>query len=516
KYQDILNAYKSVKKEELVAFANEWYGDTYITVFKREGIDTTIAKITKPQIRPIELNKGKESTWLKEHAYQKVEPVRPQFLNFETDLQRTKTESGMEVFYVQNKENDLFSLYYVLEMGSYHDLKTAFAIDLLPYLGTTTYSPEELNKKFYELAADFGVVSSTDRIYVYLDGLQKNFDASLELFEHLLRNAKPDQDALDALVARTLKSREDAKKSKRSILFGAMLNYAMYGEDNPYTYRLKKEELLQLKAEELTELIKGLLDYQHLAFYYGPESLKGVSDILQTKHQVPAVAKPYPTKKTFTFQNAPKKDVVYFVDFDMVQAEVIWLKNSGAYDENMVPVATLFNEYFDGGMGTIVFQELRESKALAYSTYANFQLASDPTKPNYVMAYIGTQSDKLMDAVPAMVNLFNTPPSDELAVRKARSSIKQQIETRRVIEEDIFFSYLQAQRMGRTYDINEKVYQQLDELGMPEITQFQEQYFNEQAFYYCVLGSEKKINKKDLKKIGKVKILKLEDIFGKE
>ena len=34
------------------------------------------------------------------------------------------------------------------------------------------------------------------------------------------------------------------------------------------------------------------------------------------------------------------------------------------FDPNIYPVATLYNEYFGGGMNSIVFQELREARHL--------------------------------------------------------------------------------------------------------------------------------------------------------
>lgn len=516
-YQKILDAYKSIKKADLVEFANKYYKEeAYFTVFKRDGVDTTIVKITKPEIRPIELNKDKESKWLKEHVYQHVAPITPRFMNYQEDLKSAKTESGLDLFYVKNGDNNLFSLYYVLEMGRFNDLKTAFAIELLPYLGTDTYTADELNLQFYKLAANFGVVSGNDRIYVYLNGLQKNFDASLELFEHLLHHAKPDQEALNALVARTLKQREDDRKSKGAILFGAMRNYAMYGKDNPFTHRLKKEQLEMLKAEELTGLIHELLDYEHYIFYFGPKELSDINASIQSRHTVPVRRKAYPQAVEFKMKKAPRKDKVLFVDFDMVQAEVLWLRNAGAYSEDLVPLASMFNEYFDGGMGTVVFQELRESKALAYSTYARFNLASKPSQPNVVMAYIGTQSDKLADAVPAMVNLFNTLPSNHDAIQKAQRSLKQSLETNRVLDEQIFFSYLTAKRMGRDYDINKIIYDQLNAINLSMVSDFQSRYFAKKAFYYCILGSKDKIDKKLLKKFGKVKILSLDEIFGEK
>lgn len=515
-YQVILNGYKSVNKKQVVDFANKYFTKgNLITVYKREGIDTTIKKIEKPKITPIELNKNSESQWLKTHAYQNVKNIEPRFLNYKDDLETKKTSNGLDLFYIKNKENGLFSMYYVLEMGSRNDLKTAFAIDLLPYLGTDKYTVDELNKKFYQLAADFGVTATSDRIYVYLNGIDKNFDASLELFEHLLRNVKPNQEALDQLVARTLKDREDARKSKRSILFGGMQSYALYGEDNPYKYKLSEAELKGLKAEDMTQLIKGILDYEHYIFYFGPKTIDDVAGAIAGKHSVASELKPYPAVKTFKHNPAPKENIVYFVDYDMTQAEILWLRNSGKYEIESEPISSLFNEYFGGGMGTVVFQELRESRALAYSAYSYFNTANRPDDPNYVMAYIGTQSDKLNDAIPAMNQLFNNPPTNDDIIRKAKLSLKQQLETNRTLEESIFFSYLSAKRMGRDIDLNSYIYDRLDKLTLSDVATFQQDNYMLKSFYYCIIGSKENISMDDLKKFGKVTVLSLDDIFGK-
>ena len=57
------------------------------------------------------------------------------------------------------------------------------------------------------------------------------------------------------------------------------------------------------------------------------------------------------------------------------------------------------NEYFGGGMSSIVFQEIRESKALAYSVYSTYTLPKDTNTSHYLMSYISTQADKLSEAV---------------------------------------------------------------------------------------------------------------------
>ena len=51
----------------------------------------------------------------------------------------------------------------------------------------------------------------------------------------------------------------------------------------------------------------------------------------------------------------------------MAQAQVGARFAVGTYDEQMTPMAQLYNEYFGGGMAGLVFQELREARAFAYS-----------------------------------------------------------------------------------------------------------------------------------------------------
>ncbi|WP_254517720.1 insulinase family protein, partial [Salmonella enterica] len=82
----------------------------------------------------------------------------------------------------------------------------------------------------------------------------------------------------------------------------------------------------------------------------------------------------------------------------MVQSEIRWVRNDGVFDPALMGKITLFNNYFGGGMGSVVFQTIRESKALAYSTYA-FYSAPDRADKDYAMvAYVGSQADKMNDA----------------------------------------------------------------------------------------------------------------------
>src|SRR5690606_9315942 len=130
--------------------------------------------------------------------------------------------------------------------------------------------------------------------------------------------------------------------------------------------------------------------------------------------KIPTKLTPLKYEQKFSFKNIDS-NVVYFVDYDMVQAEVILLSKSINYNAEDVPVVSLYNEYFGGGMGSLVFQEMRESRALAYSVRSQYAMPGRLNEPSYNFSYIGTQSDKFKEAVVGMQDLLNNmPKSPEL------------------------------------------------------------------------------------------------------
>src|SRR5690606_23021831 len=120
----------------------------------------------------------------------------------------------------QNKDNNLFKLYYRYEMGSWNNKLLPIAAEYLQYLGTDKMSAEEVSKAFYKLAASYNISTSGEITTVSLDGLQDNFKEAVSLYENLIANCKADEEALAGLKARMRKNRENAKLNKGDIMNG--------------------------------------------------------------------------------------------------------------------------------------------------------------------------------------------------------------------------------------------------------------------------------------------------------
>jgi len=504
---------KKVTKQEVVDFANKWYKNDYVIVYKRIGEDKNIIKVQKPPITQVTINRNDISPFAQSILNAAAKPIQPVFLDYKKQIQEVDLNHKVPLYYLKNTENERFTMYYFLDMGKDNDTRLPMAASYLQFVGTDKYTADQVSEAFYKLAASFGVSAGMDRTYIYLSGLQENFEATLSLFEELLHHAKPDQKALDALISNTIQERENQKKDKNVILNRGMVFYAKYGPKNPFNNNLSNEELKKLKAEDMVAYIKELTSFKHKVYYYGPEKADNISAILDQKHKTPDVLKDYPAAYPFAAQNNTENKV-YFTDYDMVQANIYWVAKADPYSVKELPTTSLFNEYFGGGMGSIVFQTLRESKALAYSTTSRYETPSRRNDPFFTTAFIQTQADKLNEAITGMNDLLQTMPETDVLMENAQRGLKSQLEAQRIIRNDILMNFDQAQRMGNDHDVRKDIYDNIGKLGMKDLEKFHKENFEDKKYTYCVLASKQKINVADLSKYGKVEELSLEQIFG--
>ncbi|MDR0796802.1 MAG: hypothetical protein LBE79_12275 [Tannerella sp.] len=79
---------------------------------------------------------------------------------------------------------------------------------------------------------------------------------------------------------------------------------------------------------------------------------------------------------------------------------------------------------------------------------------------------------------------------------------------------NILWDYLNAKRYGYTTDARKDIYDKVPGMTMQDVIDFQTKYLKNKPLTYCILGDIKDLDMDALKKIGKVTILKQEEIFG--
>ena len=504
---------KKITKEDVVAFANRFFADGYVTVFKRQGEDTTQKKIEKPAITPIPTNRDLVSPFVKEIQESEVEPIQPVFLDFQQDLAHFQSKQGLPVIYKQNTENDLFELRFRFPFGQQDDRRYDVAASYIDFLGTQSKTPAEVKQEFYKLACNYAVSVNRDEVQVALSGLSENMPQALALLEDLLQHAKADQQAYDDLVGLILKNRQDQKADQGSC-FQALNYYTLYGERNAFRDEMGEKELRETLPQTLLDLLKQLATYEHEVLYYGPLSQKELDNCLAEAHHVETPWKTAPKGEPYQLQLTTQPAVILApYDAKNIYMRMYW--NEGRQTNlNEWAIIDLFNEYFGGGMNGIVFQELREARGLAYNAFANYTTPSRKGEPEYFFTHIITQNDKMMDCIRQFREITDRLPQSEAAFQIAKDALIKKMASQRTTRFGVIQAYLAAQKLGFDYDVDNKVYEDLQGLTLKDIADFEQKQMAQKTGHYFILGNEKELDIKSLEQIAPIRRLTLEDIFG--
>ena len=509
-----LDRMAGMTKDQIVDFAKRHLLDNnFVCVYKRMGEDTTAKKIDKPAITPIPTNRDKQSDFVRNILSEIVEPIHPQFVDFSKEMTIDQTSKKLPLLYKHNDLDDLFSLSYKYDFGNTADNRYETALSYLDFLGTKKMTATEFKQRLYKLACNISMNVRDTETYLTLSGLSENMPEALKLVEDLMQNAKVDEEAYKSMVDVILKSRNDAKQSQEEC-FNRLNEYGMYGPRNEYTNIMSAQQLRDTKPADLLKLVKGMKDMEHTVVYYGPMTQKELDKCLSKVHKTKKKLAEVPMNDDYMAEQTPRTEIL-LAPYEAKNIYMVQYHNEGTmWRPDHAATINLFNEYFGGGMNGIVFQELREARGLAYSAAAYYRQPSEKAHPEYAMTYIITQNDKMMDCVNEFNKIVGTIPQSENAFALAKESLMKKLASRRTVRGNVLGSYLAAQRMGINYDINSKVYEMLPSLKLQDIVNFEKQTMANKPYRYLILGDEKELDIEALEKIGPIRRLTLEEIFG--
>ncbi len=507
-----LDRLEKITKQEIIDFAKKYLRrDNYVVIYKRKGKPTDIEKIKKPKITPILINRTDKSDFVKMIEERKINPIDPVFVDV-TKIGYSFLENNTKIYHTKNNDNELFTLNYVIDMGVYQDKYLNIAFSYFEYLGTNKLTPEQIKEEFYKIGCTFNMSAGSNRSYITISGLSKNIEAAMNLFEEIIKNAEPNQEALDNFISDILKSRENAKHNQNAI-FSYLVTYGIYGTNSPvFATKLSTKDLKAITPEQLIAKVQEWMNYKQFIIYYGPDNVATVSKSISKYHNLKNL-KEVPKEVVFK-EDVPTKNRVYVVHYESPQVNLYTMSFGNKYQKEIASTIRLYNEYFGGSMNSIVFQEMREARALAYTAMSQY---SSPSDTNYLyqnVSYIACGTDKLVQSIETFDELMKNMPEIESAFNIAKESTINSYRTSRITKDNVIWAFLGWQKLGLTEDPRQQTFEGLSPLTLKDIKQFQQEYVTEKPRTFVIMGNTKEMNMKYLKKIGKLKVLKLENIFG--
>ncbi len=509
----MLDRLAKITKADVVEWANKYLGEnSYVVVYKHQGVNPRNNKIIAPAITPIATNRDKQSDFLTEISGSYVAPIEPVFVDYEKDLSKSEFSKGIEMLYKQNENNDIVTAALRFETGNSTNPALSLAFEYLSYLGTPTRSADEFALEEYQIAGNHSFNVGDNSTTITVNGLSENLGQMLDIVEDLLLNAIPDEDILNNLKADELMARQMAKANQNSCS-SALNRYVIYGQEYIRSVTLSDEKLMSLSSDELLSLVKDFIKKEHTILYYGPQSEADAKKVFEGHHHYSD--NPEKLDKKYTQKQLVNQSKVYIAQYDSRQFNYIQYSDRGEkFSMKDVPAIELFNEYFGGGMNTIVFQEMREARALAYSAGAFLSSPSFKDDTYSFYARIGSQNDKLKAAVEAFDLIINEMPESDKSFQIAKAGLESVLRTNRTTGMAVLNSYLNARELGLTEPLAKVVYDNLADLTMADLLACQKKWIKGRTYIYGILGDSKDLDMKYLNTLGSVQEVSLDELFG--
>lgn len=509
---DEIDNMSKITKKEVVDFANQLFKDNnYVVVYKHQGAQRDVQKVEKPPITPVVMNRDYESDFFKEVKNMSVNNIEPSFVNYDKDLQHGNMKSGNEILYVNNKQNNRFDISFEYSYGYACDKKAQIINTFGGKLESKNMKQSEIKKQMYDLACQYSISIQDDKAYVSISGLSDNFEKALKIVEDIINNPSIEKTTVDNSIKDMQKRRKDAKANQNSCA-SALYSYGSYGKD-ALKYTLSNDEINSITPDEITSYVKTMTSYPSRVLYYGDMSLSDLTKVLNKNHKTHKSSKVLPKIQYRDKQQTPENKVI-FVNYDAKQSLCRQYTTTDVFDINKQPYVDLYNEYFGGSMNSIVFQEIREKRSLAYSAAAYYVKPNRKDLHYQNLSHIGTQNDKLIDALNAFNDLFDNMPVSELNFNLAKQNLLSQYRTNRTTKMNIIWSYLDDENYGLKENPSKSEYNKLQTMTLDDVVNFNKQYIKNRPRLTVILGNEKEVDFNGLSKFGKLQKLTLEDIFG--
>ena len=127
---------------------------------------------------------------------------------------------------------------------------------------------------------------------------------------------------------------------------------------------------------------------------------------------------------------------------------------------------------------------------------------------------MGTQPDKLSDAIPTFLQLLNEMPVVESQIEHARQAILKRIESERIIPSRVYWQARANRELGYSTDLRRDIYQRTEQARIRDLVSFHEEYVRGRAYKFLVMGSKSQVDLNYLEGFGTLKEVSLEEVFG--
>jgi zinc protease len=505
------NRINKLTKEDIVRVANEYFSDNYLCFQSKMGKPNN-EKLAKPNFEPVIPKNEAKSQYAQKFETIPTKNPSPKFVDFNNDISTIIDKKYKTFHATKNPFNNIFDIEIRYGVGKYDMPILEQTAAYLNLVGTDTKTASEIKEELYKIGASFYVSVNDESFSIFVSGNDRQIDATLKIIGNFILKAAKDEKQ----VKKVLEDFEVEKKFNRnepSHIADALNQYALYDNKSSFKRQLNAKQLKKLTSDQLLNAFKEVQQYELNIYYTGNLALEKVQKIFNAH---------FPTHMDIKPQVAPveierkktDKTIIYLVDRkNAVQSQIYFNIEGKPRDNNQIPYMNAFNNYFGEDMSSLVFQEIREFRSLAYSAYGRYRPAKTVGKNNLFVGYIGCQADKTLDAMNAMLELINNMPEKRERMDIISSSLKESANANRPGFRSLLKTVDTWKKAGYTEDPNKINLMAYEKINFDDIVNFYQNEVKQKPIIISIVGDAKRFDLKELAKYGEIIKVKESDLF---
>jgi len=504
---------RHVTREQMLAAANKWFGGNYVVV-RRLNKDPEHPTIPKPNFTPVKIDAARHSAWFGEILGMQAPAIEPRWVVEGRDVQELPLRTG-KLVYTRNPLNDVFDLTFTIPGGTDADPKLGLGFALLDLGGAGDLDGAGLKRKLYALGSSISAGASREECVVSVSGLDANLAATLALLrDHFERPTGVGAPDLANLMQRVLAGRKAQKNAPRAIA-AALGEFGQRGADSAFLRQPTNEELATWTADDLLARVRDVWKFRRTVSYVGQipaEQLAPLVDLPPVGGTIDQVVEA-PARKPVDYQEPADGTRILVVDAKAAQSQVVMFATDGTFTQETAAQTKLYNEYMGGSMGGVIFQEVRESRSLAYDPYGVYRTAAWKEDENLLQGGMGTQADKTAEAVEVLLGLLRRMPPSEQRMKTAVESIDQSYRTGRISFRRIPNVWEIWDHQGLDGDPRPQNWEAVLTMQLPQFVEWAGR-FEDRPFTICITGPVERIDMERLGKLGKIEQVQVDQLFS--
>ena len=501
-------------REDIMKIAAKYYDRNHCTIVRSKMGIPKKGETIKPDWDHLEAqNQGEKTDFAKHIAERKIRDIQPQVLNYKEIVQTIPVSKNCTLYATKNPKNDLFSINIYYHYGTFDNHNINQAVTYFSNIGAGDMNPEQYRIEMDCLGGSFELNSGNDYSYISISGPEENLEKILELAMFKLKNPRHSQQQIKNLVEQLEASKKD-DKNNASTWTSALYEYVLYGENSEYINHATIDEIKKMKGEDLVALIDNIFGRDGYVTYVGNLDPMKVADLLKSNNLVreDVTIMEKRVRKPRTFDVGA---VYYCTNKKFLKSDIDFYIAGGDFDYKADRAScAMFNEYMSGSMAGVFFQEIREMRSLAYSTYGNFRYERFNRTPSRYYGFVGTQCDKTEDAIAAMSDLMLNFPDRESKFSSAKDNLIQVRNSSYMTFRSFPSNYrYMVEEENINYDNRREITEEIGRMNYNDLKAFHKKYVEGRPMVIFISGNAKKFDIKALGKYGKVQEIKYKDMI---